>query len=326
MRLSIFSVLDHYPALERTVPGFYAETLAQADLADALGYDTNWIAEHHFHANGVVPNPAVILAAIARGTSRLKLGTAISALNFHDARVLAETYAMLDALSGGRLMYGVGSGYLPHEFEGFGVDPAQKRERFDEAVAAVELLLTGERASFEGRHQSFRDIQLNVTPAQKRVPLYVGVLRKEAAYHVGRQGRNLLCVPYASVENFDGIAEIVDEFRRGREEAGAPAGDNDLVVALHAHVAASDAAAREGAEIPFNRYVESRLYARKATYDDVLKSGLHLCGGIDRVAAKLARLRAMGVGHVAALHNFGAMSDALTRRSMEALIAAGRRA
>ena len=102
MKMSIFSVQDHYPSHSRTVSQLYQEILVQADLADALGYDTFWVAEHHFHEYGAVPNPAVMLASIAQRTKRLRLGTAISILTFHNPLTVAESYAMVDILSGGR--------------------------------------------------------------------------------------------------------------------------------------------------------------------------------------------------------------------------------
>src|SRR5258708_19145624 len=104
MRMSIFSVQDHYPTQARTVPDLYTQILAQAELADQLGYDTFWVAEHHFHEYGAVPNPAIMLASIAQRTKRLRLGTAISILTFHNPLTVAQSYAMVHILSDGRLM------------------------------------------------------------------------------------------------------------------------------------------------------------------------------------------------------------------------------
>jgi alkanesulfonate monooxygenase SsuD/methylene tetrahydromethanopterin reductase-like flavin-dependent oxidoreductase (luciferase family) len=320
MRLSIFSVQDHYPTRHRSLPALYEQLLGQAELADHLGYDTFWVAEHHFHEYGAVPNPAVMLAAIAQRTRRLRLGTAISVLTFHNPLTVAESYAMVDVLSGGRLTYGVGSGYLTHEFEGYGISLDEKRERFDDALAAVKKLLSGERVSHQGKYWSFSDVKLNATPIQKPVPIYVAVLRKEVAYHIGRQGNNLLCVPYASVETFDDIADIVREFRRGRDEAAVPADDNSVVVALHTHVAESDAQARRNAADAFDLYVATRLYAKRSTYDDAMRNGIHLFGSVENVANKLAALKDMGAHHVMALQNFGLMDDALVRESMARLM------
>jgi len=320
MKLSIFSVQDHYPSGARTVPQLYGEIIAQAELADKLGYDTFWVAEHHFHEYGVVPNPAVMLSTLAQRTQRLKLGTAISILTFHNPLTVAESYAMVDVLSGGRLVYGVGSGYLPHEFAGYAIDPAEKRDRFDENLAIVRRLLSGERVTAKGKFNTIDAVALNVVPVQHEVPIYVAVLRREAAYHIGKQGNNLMCVPYASLEHFDQIGDLVAEYRRGKSEIGMTAKDDDTVVTLHTHVAESDAAARRDAEEAFNLYVDTRLYARKSTYDDAMKNGLHLFGSVETVTDKLVALHRMGVHHVSTLHNFGLLAQPVVRASMERLM------
>jgi alkanesulfonate monooxygenase SsuD/methylene tetrahydromethanopterin reductase-like flavin-dependent oxidoreductase (luciferase family) len=320
MKLSVFSVQDHYPTQPRTVQQLYGEVIAQAELADALGYDTFWVAEHHFHEYGVVPNPAVMLSSLAQRTKRLRLGTAISILTFHNPLTVAESYAMVDVLSGGRLVYGVGSGYLSHEFAGYRIDPAEKRDRFDENLALVRRLLSGERVTAQGKFSNVDAVALNVVPIQRQVPIYVAVLRREAAFHIGKQGNNLMCVPYASLENFDQIEDLIAEYRRGKAEAGLAPSDDDAVVTLHTHVAESDEAARQNAETAFNLYVDTRLYARKSTYDDAMRNGLHLFGSVETVTEKLAALHRFGVRHVSTLQNFGLMPQHLVRASMERLV------
>jgi alkanesulfonate monooxygenase SsuD/methylene tetrahydromethanopterin reductase-like flavin-dependent oxidoreductase (luciferase family) len=320
MKLSVFSVQDHYPTQPRTVQQLYGEVIAQAELADALGYDTFWVAEHHFHEYGVVPNPAVMLSSLAQRTKRLRLGTAISILTFHNPLTVAESYAMVDVLSGGRLVYGVGSGYLSHEFAGYRIDPAEKRDRFDENLALVRRLLSGERVTAQGKFSNVDAVALNVVPIQRQVPIYVAVLRREAAFHIGKQGNNLMCVPYASLENFDQIEDLIAEYRRGKAEAGLAPSDDDAVVTLHTHVAESDEAARQNAETAFNLYVDTRLYARKSTYDDAMRNGLHLFGSVETVTEKLAALHRFGVRHVSTLQNFGLMPQHLVRASMELLV------
>lgn len=317
MRYSILSIQDHYPGRGRSVPELYGELLAQAEHADALGYDTFFLAEHHFHEYGVVPNPAVMLASMAQRTTRLRLGTAISVLTFHNPLVIAESYAMVDVLSGGRLVLGVGSGYLKHEFAGFGIDPAEKRERFDEALEILQQALSGARFSYRGRYFTVDDVALNVRPLQQPAPpVYVAVLRREAAYHVGRKGQRIVCVPYASIDSFAEIGELVAEYRKGQRDAAVAPGADDILIALHAYVADDDDAARGQAADPFDLYVATRLYAKRQTYDDVLRSGLSLIGGADTVAHKLRALADMGVDHVLALHNFGLMPQARVLDSM----------
>jgi alkanesulfonate monooxygenase SsuD/methylene tetrahydromethanopterin reductase-like flavin-dependent oxidoreductase (luciferase family) len=308
MRYSIFSVNDHHPRLARTVPQLYSQVMHQCSLAEALGYDTFFCAEHHFHEYGVVPDPAAMLSALAQRTSRIRLGTAISILTFHDPRRIAETYSMVDLMSDGRLVFGVGSGYLAHEFAGYGVDPKEKRERFNAALDTVKRLMAGETVG---------KAVLNVLPHEGRVPpMYVAILAREGAYHVGKQGDRIFTVPYASCKDFADIGAMLAEFRRGRSEAGLGEDDDDHVFTLHTYVSDTDATAKAEAKRAYDLYVDTRLYAKKHVYEDIIANGICLFGSVDTVARKLVQLHAMGIRHVATMHNFGALDPALVQRSM----------
>lgn len=317
MRISVFSVQDHHPRHPRTIAELYEQVAAQCELAEQLGYDTFMVAEHHFHEYGSVPNPAVYLAMLAERCKRIRLASGISILTFHHPLTVAESWAMVDIISNGRLTIGVGSGYLKHEFAGYAVDPAHKRERFDENLAILKRALTGERFSHSGKYTSVDQVQLQVAPIQKPTPpIYSAVLAKEAAYWIGRQGNNLLCVPYASVDTFEQIASLVDEYQRGYAEAAGAGRKGDVMVCLHAHAAGSDAACRERAAQPFDLYVETRLYAKSQTYDDIMKSGLALFGTPDTLTEKMVRLYDMGVDHAILLQNFGYMAPHIVHDSM----------
>lgn len=318
MRYSIMSVQDHYPGRGRTVPELYAQVLVQGEHADALGYDTYFVAEHHFHEYGAVPNPSVMLATMAQRTKRMRVGTSISVLTFHNPLTVAETYAMVDVLSGGRLVLGVGSGYLKHEFEGYRVDPAEKRDRFDESLEVLQKALTGERFSYRGKYITVDNVALNVTPLQTPTPpIYVAILRREGAYHVGRKGQRIVCVPYASVDGFEEIGDLVAEYRKGQSDGGVSPGDDDVLMALHTHVAVDDDQARVHAADPFDLYVATRLYAKRQVYDDVVRSGLSLIGGVETVKRKMRELEDMGVHHVLGIHNFGLMPHDQVLASMQ---------
>jgi alkanesulfonate monooxygenase SsuD/methylene tetrahydromethanopterin reductase-like flavin-dependent oxidoreductase (luciferase family) len=317
MRISLFSVNDHHPRLPRTVPFLYRQVMRQCELGEALGYDTFFCAEHHFHEYGVVPEPAVMLAALAQRTTRIRLGTAISILTFHDPRRIAETYAMLDMMSGGRLVFGVGSGYLAHEFIGYDRDPREKRDRFNENLDIVKRLLAGETLSYSGKFSKSDKVVLNVLPHQSRVPpIYVAVLAREGAYHVGRQGDRVFTVPYASCKDFGDIGTMLAEFRSGRAEAGRRTHDDDHVFTLHTYVARSDEEARAQCKAAYDLYVDTRLYAKKHVYEYILANGICLFGSVDTVAEKMCALYEMGIRHVATMHNFGALDPALVERSM----------
>ena len=320
MKLSIFSVPDHHPAGPRTLPELYADMIRQAELADELGFDTYFVAEHHFHEYGGVPNPAVLLSGIAQRTKRLRLAPAIAVLPFRNPLNVAEDYAMLDMLSGVRATLGVGSGYLKHEFAGFGVAGETKRERFDENLALIERLLRGERVTYKSDFITLDAVRLNVAPVQPELPIYVGILRKEAAYHIGRQGRRMLFVPYASVDSFAEIGEMMAAFRQGREDAGLTDHRGSAAITLHCCVGDSDEEVARIAAAPFDLYVATRLYAKSAVYADVMRSGLALFGSVRTVADKLAQLAGMGIDHVVTLQDFGAMPAEHVHRSMRMLI------
>jgi alkanesulfonate monooxygenase SsuD/methylene tetrahydromethanopterin reductase-like flavin-dependent oxidoreductase (luciferase family) len=318
MRYSVFSVNDHYPRLARTVPQLYDQVIRSCELAERLGFDTFFCAEHHFHEYGVVPDPAVMLSALAQRTRRIRLGSAISILTFHDPRRIAETYSMLDMMSGGRLVFGVGSGYLAHEFTGYDRDPREKRDRFNENLAIVKRLMAGENFAYQGRFSKSEKVVLNVLPHEGKLPpIYVAVLAREAAFHVGKQGNQLFTVPYASCKDFADIGTMFNEYRKGRAEAGLKAEDDDHVFVLHTHVAESDAACAAECKAAYDLYVDTRLYAKKHVYEDIIANGICLFGGVETVTEKMCRLHDMGIRHVAILNNFGALAPNLVERSMQ---------
>jgi alkanesulfonate monooxygenase SsuD/methylene tetrahydromethanopterin reductase-like flavin-dependent oxidoreductase (luciferase family) len=317
MRYSIFSVNDHHPRLPRTVPQLYQQVIHACELAERLGFDTFFCAEHHFHEYGVVPDPAVMLSALAQRTKRIRLGTAISILTFHDPRRIAETYSMVDMMSGGRLVFGVGSGYLAHEFVGYGSEPKEKRDRFNENLDIVRRLMAGETLSYKGQFSSSDKVVLNVLPHEGRVPpIYVAVLAREAAYHVGKQRNRIFTVPYASCKDFRDIGTMLAEYRKGLAEAGLKADDDDHVFTLHTYVANTDEEAKAQAKAAYDLYVDTRLYAKKHVYEDIIANGICLFGSVDSVADKMCQLHEMGIRHVATMHNFGALDPALVERSM----------
>src|SRR5258706_1402614 len=267
MRFSQFSVNDHYPRLERTVPQLYQQVIHSCELAERLGFDTFFCAEPHFHECGVVPDPSVMLTALAYRTKRLRLGTASSVLTFHDPWRIGETYWMADMMSGGRLVFGVGSGYLAHEFVGYGKEGKEKRDRFNENLDIVKRLMGGETLSYKGKFSASDKVVLNVLPNEGRVPpMYVAVLAREGAFHVGKQGNRIFTGPYASCKDFADIGTMLAEFRRRRTEGGLASDDDDYVFKLHTYVAKTDDEAQGQPKATYDLYVHTRLYAKKHVY------------------------------------------------------------
>jgi alkanesulfonate monooxygenase SsuD/methylene tetrahydromethanopterin reductase-like flavin-dependent oxidoreductase (luciferase family) len=322
--LACFSVIDHYPpelypGHVRTIAGFYEQVLEQCVLAEELGYRAFYVAEHHFDEYGVIPNPAVWLAAAAMRTRRIRLGPAVAVLPFRDPVHVAEDYAILDQLCRGRLVLPVGSGYLRHEFEGFNVDGASKRFRFDETLALIRALWRGEKVRYAGRYHALSGVALNVLPYGGRMPaMPIAVLRAEAAYHVGRAGEDLMTVPYATLDRFEDIRGLLDAYREGRAAGGHDRGRT--YVALHTYVAETEQDARADAAAAFDLYVRTRKYAKRQTYDDIQRSGLSLMGSVETAADKLVALAEMGVDELMILYNFGDLPHALACASMRRMV------
>ena len=134
LRLGVFTRL-----LDETTPGVrYRNALEQIERAEALGYDSAWVAQHHFHAaEGGLPAPAVFLAAAAARTSRIRLGFGIITLPLEHPLRVAEDLAVLDEISGGRVEVGFGTGGTPSSFRAFGFDAANRREIYADHLKVV---------------------------------------------------------------------------------------------------------------------------------------------------------------------------------------------
>jgi alkanesulfonate monooxygenase SsuD/methylene tetrahydromethanopterin reductase-like flavin-dependent oxidoreductase (luciferase family) len=319
MKFGIFSVVDHYPdELARTSAQFYAELLDQAAAADALGFDSFWIAEHHFHEYGAIPRPPVWMAAAAQRTTRIRLGAAVVVLPFDHPLRSAEDYAMVDVLSNGRLNLGVGSGYLKHEYEGFGVSVEDKRERFDEGLEVLVQAWAGERFSFRGTYYAVEDVQLNVVPVQKpRPPIWIAVLRNEAAAQVGRRGFPVMMIPYATTDRLSELAGTVRAFRDAFVGAGGNPDDATVPFGMHTYCAESFSEARAHAKGAMDRYVRTRLYAKQRTFETLVEKDLIAFGSPDDITRVAERYAEAGLTHFLAISNFGGLPHDRVLRSME---------
>jgi alkanesulfonate monooxygenase SsuD/methylene tetrahydromethanopterin reductase-like flavin-dependent oxidoreductase (luciferase family) len=160
---------------DRTFEREYRETLELVRLAESSGFDSAWVSEHHGASDGYLPSLLPMLAAFATVTQRIALGTGVVLTPFHDPLRLAEDAAVVDQLSGGRLILGLGSGWREEEFRAFGVPKAERVLRTVETVEILRRAWTGRRFSFEGR--AFRHDRVRVTPppAQRGgPPIYLG--------------------------------------------------------------------------------------------------------------------------------------------------------
>ncbi|MPY92730.1 MAG: LLM class flavin-dependent oxidoreductase [Acidimicrobiia bacterium] len=181
------------PGTDVALPDIYAQVLEQVALLDRLGLDLVWFTEHHFLEDGHLPNFVPVAGAVAAVTERARLSTDICLLPFAHPVRLAEDLAVLDNLSGGRMELGIGMGYAPHEFRGFGIPQSRRVSLTEEGIEVLRLAWSGEPFSFEGRRWRFQDVRVTPAPVQPGgPPLWIAAMSPGGAARAARFGTHLL--------------------------------------------------------------------------------------------------------------------------------------
>ena len=174
-------------------PELYAETLEQMVWIESLGFDVVWTTEHHFIDDGYLPSWVPLAGAVAARTQRLRFATDICLLPFNHPLRLAEDLAVLDNLSNGRVELGVGMGYAPHEFRGFGIPLPRRVSLMDEGLEVLRRCFAGERFSFQGKRYQFEDVVISPGYVQPGgPPLWVAAMSEAGARRAARFDCNLL--------------------------------------------------------------------------------------------------------------------------------------
>ena len=176
-----FGLFSHVPWPEETSPQQVVENITEEFvLGEELGFDSGWLAEHHFSRYGLGSASLMLLANIAARTTKLRLGTAVVIPPLHHPVRLAEDTATLDVLSGGRLDAGFGRGTAGYEFDGYSVDIAESQTRFQESIRIIEGLWTTRNFTFEGAHYQVKNTNLVPPPVQKpHPPMYIAATRSQ---------------------------------------------------------------------------------------------------------------------------------------------------
>ncbi len=305
--------------------------------AEELGYDAIWLAEHHFTNYGAVPSPAVLAAAIAAKTKRIKIGIAVAVLPFHDPIRVAEDYALLDVISGGRLVFGVGRGYQPHEFKGFGIPMEEARERFDESMQIIDGLWRNESFSFSGKHFKFENVKLVPRPIQKPAPqMWVAAVSPDTFVRVAKAGKPFLTSP--SFTPIEKIKQGFAAYRSALVAAGHPANPT-LPLQRHAYIAESKEEAYSGGRAPFLWYLAKnaelmsapdvsdpsyQMYKKaqrnkaSASYDTFFNSDATLICTPEEAVRRIAHLRdELDLNYMLCTFMFGGMDPAKANKSMK---------
>jgi alkanesulfonate monooxygenase SsuD/methylene tetrahydromethanopterin reductase-like flavin-dependent oxidoreductase (luciferase family) len=244
MKLGIF---DHMDRGLTPLDQFYEERLKLVEAYDRAGFYGYHVAEHHATPLGVAPSPGIWLAAIAQRTKQLRFGPLVYLLPLYHPIKLLEEICMLDQMSGGRMLLGVGRGISPIELRYYGLDPDKTPGMYAEAL---EVLLRGMASpvlNFQGEYYQFRDVPMEMAPLQTpHPPLWYGLGRAEAVPWAAKNNVNIVGnLPGA------GMRALTDRYRAEWEALGNDPAELPLMgVGRHVVVAETErealAVARRG--------------------------------------------------------------------------------
>jgi probable F420-dependent oxidoreductase len=206
-----------------------ATAVRVATAAEAAGLDSLWTAEHvvlpdprtpesPVPASTALLDPAVALAHVAGHTSTIRLATGIIILPQRNPVVLAKELASLDVLSGGRLVFGLGAGYIPKEFAACGIPFEERGARTDEAIAVLRDLWTSAKPGFDGRFYRYAEVDAHPRPVQRpHPPIVVGGMSPPAFRRAVRDGDGwygFALDPAATARCLDGLRAAADAVER----------------------------------------------------------------------------------------------------------------
>ena len=171
----------------------YGEILEQVAWLDQIGADLVWFTEHHFVEDGYLPSWIPVAGAMSSVTKHVRFGTDICLMPFNHPIRLAEDLAVLDNLSGGRVEVGLGMGYAPHEFRGFGFPVSRRVSLMEEGIEVLQKCFSGERFSYEGKRYQFEDVVITPGYVQEGgPPLWVAAMSEAGAMRAAKYNANFL--------------------------------------------------------------------------------------------------------------------------------------
>ena len=292
----------------------FRDYLDYAVEAEALGYRSSFLVEHHFTGWNQVSATLILQTALAMRTTTLRLGTGVLVLPWHNPVLLAEQAATLDQISNGRFDFGIGKGYRHNEFTGFRIPMEEAEQRFEESVEVMtRAFVSRERFSHRGKFWQFDDIVVEPPPSQRpHPPFWVAAGSEASIRRAAKRGFNLILDQYASPEL---LGQRIALYRAERQASGLE-GPGRVAVARQGYVADNRAeaeAARERQSAWTRRTISVARAPGTGTGSHVLAyaespegTEAHaLFGTPDEVCRTLEKMREFGVEYVILTLNGG---------------------
>ncbi len=331
MDFGLFNLMG-YRAEGATTREILQDTVEKTKLADQGGMGVSWFAEHHFSNYGICGSPLMMAATCAPQTKRIKLASGILVVPLYSPLRVAEEIAMVDSLSEGRLIVGVGTGYQPFEFDRFGVDLDKSKAIFDEYMEVIEQGLTNEFVEFEGKHISLPRTHIGARPYNGPPPIWVAGHAPEVHRWAAR--RNYPMIVIGRFEPSERVAAQRPYFEQLLTGAGHDARTLRWGLLRHCCVTESKQEALEFAEhARWQLRVASALRRRKevqvghmimgnepipneGSIDDILST--QMIGGVQHCIERgVEEIKRTGAFHIALFFQIGGFSPAKSTKSLE---------
>lgn len=331
LKFGIFLAPVHAPGVKPAVA--FEQDLQLIEHLDALDYDEAWFGEHHSAGSEIYASPEILIAAAAQRTRRIKLGTGVTSISYHNPLWVADRMVMLDHLTRGRTLFGVGPGSLPTDSAMIGLNPTETRELLEENLDIILRLFRGETVSAKTRTHELIDARLQMAPYSD--PLFdiavAAVASPTGARLAGTHGLGLLSIGATlSADGFDALAHHWNVMEERAAAAGTTVDRSGWRLVGPFHLAETEEQARRevayGIEHWFRYFQKVAAFPQMAVSGDNLKemidfingAGIGVIGTADQAHAQVQRLvdQAGGFGTMLLMGHDWADPTA-TKRSFE---------
>ncbi len=309
MRFGIFLAPFHKPGINPTLA--LRNDIELIEWLDRCGYDEAWIGEHHSAGSEIIASPEIFIAAAAQHTRDIKLGTGVVSLSYHNPLWVAERIVMLDHLTRGRVMMGVGPGALPTDGKMIGLDQSQTRGLLEDSLGVIMHLLTSEQPiSFQNDRWQLHDARLHLRPYSN--PLFdvctAAVASPAGPRLAGRHGVGMLSIGATTAAGFDALALHWDVIETEAKAHGKTVDRSKWRLVGLVHIAETEEQAYRdveyGIEQWFHYFQAVAAFPQMAVpgetvremIDFVNESGFGAIGTPDRAVAQIERLQTQSNG------------------------------
>ncbi|HEX3537840.1 MAG TPA: LLM class flavin-dependent oxidoreductase [Stellaceae bacterium] len=256
-----FGIFDHLDDSGAPLQRHFEDRLKLIEAYDRAGFYGYHLAEHHNTPLGYAPSPSVFLSAVAQRTKKLKFGPMVYLLPLYHPLRLIDEVCMLDQLSGGRFLYGVGRGISPIEVGFYGIDFATGAEQFREAYEVIKIGLTEDELTYHGKFYDFDHVPIVMKPVQQPFPeLWYGTSRPDSIPWAAERGAHIV-----TLRDTSAARAIIDLYRSEWQKLGRAETDLPLMgINRHIVLAETEAAARDTARRaykPWRKHME-HLWAK----------------------------------------------------------------